>query len=98
MIRAPLEKTVVKKIMKYLNSLPMCRCKKYWSSAHGVELDLYGSYYGRAFFIEVKRGASCKPTPHQMAIIEDWRSMGAIAGVAHDVDGVKKLLDISNEV
>lgn len=98
MTRPPLEKTVVKKIMKYLNGLPMCRCKKYWSSAHGVEVDLYGSYRGRAFFIEVKRDATCKPTQHQQAIIEDWRSVGAIAGVAYDVEGVKKLFDISDEV
>lgn len=89
----PLEKTVVKKILKYLNSIPGCRAKKYWSSMHGVEVDIYGCINGRAFFFEVKRDAKCKPTVHQQAMIDDWISVGAVAGVVSSVDDVKNFLD-----
>lgn len=44
--------------------------------------DLYGSYKGRAFAIEVKRPGE-KATPLQEARLRDWAAAGAITGTVH---------------
>jgi hypothetical protein len=93
-MKPPLEKTITNRILKFLNALPMCRAKKFWSSQFAQEVDIYGCYRGRAFFFEVKRDRSHKPTQTQQIMIDEWLSVGAVAGVVYDVDGVKKLLDI----
>lgn len=74
------ESSIVKTIKDHLNKLPGCLIKKHHGSMFGAaEVDLYGSYKGRAVFLEVKRPGQ-RPTPRQAKMIRDWEATGAISG------------------
>lgn len=74
------EKRITNKILVALNALPQCRVKKRHASVMGEsDLDIYGSYKGRAVFIEVKVPGE-EPTKRQWKFIREWRETGAIAG------------------
>jgi len=93
-MKPPLEKTITNKILKHLNAMPMCRAKKFWSSQFAQEVDIYGCYKGRSFFFEVKRDTKSVVSPTQQIMIDEWLSVGAVAGVVRNIDDVDKLLDI----
>jgi hypothetical protein len=57
------------------------------------EPDLFGSYHGRHFEIEVKRPGE-EPTKLQRERLEEWAMSQAITGVAHSVDEFFAVLGI----
>ena len=90
---APLERTIVKKIMKYLDSLPNCKCQK----THGGQFgkagtpDITGCIDGRRFDFEVKRPGG-KVSPLQWKELREWEAAGGVTGVVYSVDDVKNIL------
>jgi hypothetical protein len=82
----PLEKQIVDSIVKYLRSLPQCVVRKRHGTAFGVagDPDLYGSFGGRHFELEVKQDGN-PPTPLQQQRLKEWRAAGAIVGVVHSL-------------
>jgi hypothetical protein len=91
----PLEKHIVNSIVKYLRTVPGCTVRKRHGTAFGVagDPDLYGTINGRHFEIEVKRVGN-PPTPLQEKRIEEWRTSGAIVGVAHSVPEAREVLGV----
>ncbi|OPY59152.1 MAG: hypothetical protein A4E55_00369 [Pelotomaculum sp. PtaU1.Bin035] len=92
---APLESSIVKAILKYLNSLPECYAvKTYGDAKRAGTPDIDGCLKGRSLKLEVKR-----PEPYgtpltklQAETLERWRKAGAITGVVRSVQDVKELL------
>lgn len=89
----PLERTIVKRIMKYLNSLPQCKCQK----THGGQFakagtpDITGCIAGRRFDFEVKRPGG-KVSLLQWKELREWEAAGAVTAVVYSVDDVKRVL------
>lgn len=77
----PKEASVVKTILRRLNSLPGCKAEKVHGGQFGKrgKPDITGCVLGRRFDIEVKVGKN-KPTPSQESEIEGWKSAGSISG------------------
>lgn len=95
----PLEKTIEKNILKYLNEvLPgstyyHCRAVK-WSQ-NGRQRgnpDIICSIDGRLFLFEVKRPEVGKITELQAATMELWRKSGAVVEVVRSVDDVREII------
>ena len=93
--KAPLEKAVQSKIMKYLRSFEKFSgdvlTKNLWGS-NGLA-DIVGCYDGKYVAIEVKRDKNGKPTPQQKIWLNDKWRVGGIIGVAYDIDSVKKIFE-----
>ena len=87
------ERAIVKAILAYLNGLPGCLARKRWGGGMGVagDPDIDACLRGRSLQLEVKRPGE-KPTRLQVKRLGEWRTAGAIAGVAVSVDEVKDLL------
>jgi len=87
------ESALVANIVRALRALPRVIVRKRHGSAWGVagDPDLYGSINGRHFEIEVKRPGE-HPTKLQNARLTEWRSSGALAGVARSVEGALAIL------
>lgn len=60
------------------------------------EPDLYGSWRGRHFEVEVKRPGE-QPTVLQRARLKEWAISGAITGVAHSVEEFFRVLGADSE-
>lgn len=89
----PLEASVVKSIIKYLNSLPAARAIKVPGDAkRSGEPDIDACVDGRAVKLEVKRPGNNKVTRLQQTTLDKWKAAGAVAGVVHSVDEVLELL------
>lgn len=86
-----LEKSITKSILRALNALPGCKAKKFVSGPMSQDLDIYGSYQGRAFFLEVKRPRLGVTSGRQAHLIDEWRAVGAVSGV---VTSVSEALDL----
>ena len=85
MKQQPLESTISNGIIKAINKIDGCLVHKFHGTAFGhKEVDIYGCCRGRAVFIETKRDGN-PPTQIQEAIMEKWKSCGALTGVAHNV-------------
>ena len=87
------ERAIVKAILAFLNSLPICVARKRWGGGMGVagEPDIDACIRGRSLQLEVKRmGADA--TSLQRKRMDEWQSAGAIVGVVHCVAEVKDLL------
>lgn len=88
----PLESAVVQKILKWLNNQPECYavktrgdiCQAGWP-------DIIGCFQGKSFALEVKRPGNNRVTTLQKATLEKWKEAGAITGVVHSIEEVKKL-------
>jgi len=93
--KPPLESAIVKKIIAYLNSLDGCRAlKRHGGRLRGGEPDIYGSYYGRHFELEVKRSDKVKITPRQASCICKWKKAGAIADVVTSIEDVMNVFQM----
>ena len=89
----PLESSITKSILKYLNGLPGCYAVKTRGDYRQAgQPDILGCYQGRTLALEVKRPGG-KATPLQLATLAKWRQAGAVAGVVYSVEEVKKLLE-----
>ncbi len=89
----PLERTLTRSILRYLNGLDRCRAiKRHGNALLGGEPDIHGCYRGRALELEVKRPGK-HATPRQEAALRKWETAGAIAGVVRSVDDMKRLLE-----
>lgn len=90
--KPPLEKTITRNIIKYLNTLPHTYARKLYSSRYSSGLpDVLAVRLGMAIFIEVKRPGN-KPTKMQLVELEKWKGAGAMTIVAYSVDDVKKYM------
>ena len=94
-----LEKHVVARIMKALRQQQGIVVRKRHGTAMGVagDPDLYGSFRGRHFEIEVKRpdDAGSVPTELQVQRLQEWRDAGALVGIARSVKDALAILDVS---
>ncbi|HEU0138303.1 MAG TPA: VRR-NUC domain-containing protein [Bryobacteraceae bacterium] len=88
------ERAIVKAILAYLNSLPVCLARKRWGGGMGVagDPDIDACIRGRSLQLEVKRPGE-KPTALQVKRIDEWRRAGAIVAVVNSVAEVRDLLD-----
>ena len=100
MKQTPLEKAVVSRIMAALKKVPGLVVRKRHGTAMGVagDPDLYGSYRGRHFEIEVKRPFDSKSqlTKLQIQRQGEWRINGnAVVGVARSPDEALAILGVT---
>ena len=98
-VKVPYEKTIVGKIIKWLNAQPRTRAIKTHGGLYGVngQPDITGciKHYGgvgQRLEIEVKRPGE-EPRPDQIREMNAWRNAGAIVFVAHSLDDVKRELE-----
>lgn len=92
---APLEKSIVAGILKWLNAQEGCYAIKTQGGRNqSGQPDIIGSWRGRFFAFEVKRPGG-KPTQLQLATLNKWRGAWGIVGVVHSVDEVKELLGVT---
>jgi hypothetical protein len=95
----PLEKMIVSRIMATLKKVPGLVVRKRHGTVMGVagDPDLYGSYRGKHFEIEVKRPFDSKSqlTKLQVQRQDEWRINGnAIVGVARSPEEALAILGI----
>jgi len=95
MKQAPLEKYIVGRIVAALKKVPGLVVRKRHGTVMGMagDPDLYGSYRGRHFEIEVKRPGE-HPTELQTQRLLEWNLAGAITGIAHSVEEALAILRI----
>ena len=92
--KPPLEASVVKSILKWLNDQPGCHAvKTRGDNRQAGWPDIIGSWQGRFFAFEVKRPGSNRVTALQQATLAKWQGAEGIVGVVHSVDEVKKLIE-----
>lgn len=91
-----LERVVVARIMAALKKQPGIVARKRHGTAMGVggDPDIYGTFNGRHFEIEVKRPSdpSSQLTELQTKRLLEWNLAGAITGVARSVDEALAIL------
>ena len=93
--KPPLEASVVKSILKWLNDQPGCHAvKTRGDNRQAGWPDIIGSWQGRFFAFEVKRPGSNRVTALQQATLAKWQGAKGIVGVVHSVDEVKQLLGV----
>lgn len=93
--KPPLEASVVKSVLKWLNDQPECHAvKTRGDNRQAGWPDIIGSWQGRFFAFEVKRPGSNRVTALQQATLNKWQGARGIVGVVHSVDEVKKLLGV----
>ncbi|MGM9571630.1 MAG: VRR-NUC domain-containing protein [bacterium] len=91
--KQPFEKTIVNRILKYLNSLEGCRAiKVHGGSFCSGEPDIDAVYKGRSLKLEVKRPGG-KATKLQLAILDKWEKAGAVTAIVDSVEKVKELIE-----
>ena len=94
-----LEKQVVARIIKALRLQPGVVVRKRHGTAMGVagDPDLYGSIRGRHFEIEVKRpdDLGSVPTELQVHRMQEWRTAGALVGIARSVEDALVIVGVS---
>lgn len=92
----PRESTLVRQIVTALRATPGVIVRKRHGSNWSIagDPDLYGSYQGRHFEIEVKRRDG-EVTDLQRARLRDWERTGALVGVARSVPDALRVLGIS---
>jgi hypothetical protein len=89
----PLESTIQRAIMRWLNTLPHCEAMVYTAHQRGRRgmPDILGALCGQMFLIEVKQpGATSRPD--QVADQRKWRKAGALVGEVASLDEAKILL------
>lgn len=94
-LNKPLEYgAVVVPIMKYLESLPNCKCINIKGGVYTERgtPDILGCLNGMMFLFECKRSADEKPEQIQKWRLAEWKAAGAIAERVNSVDEVKIIL------
>lgn len=93
-----LEKAVVGRIMAALRKVPGVVVRKRHGTVMGVagDPDLYGTVRGRHFEVEVKRpnDPSSQLTKLQTQRLLEWKTAGAITGVARSVGDALTILGV----
>jgi len=89
------EQTIQKEIIKYLESIGAYTIKTIRTNRAGTP-DIIACLDGRFIAIEVKRKGN-KPTPLQLAKIEQIRASGGITFIAYSKDDVVKCLEDFNQ-
>ena len=91
---APLESSITKKILKWLNEQPNCYAEKTFGGSYGSagKPDINGCFQGKAFQLEVKRPGG-KATKLQKITLSKWREAGAIAEIVTSLDEVKNIIE-----
>ena len=93
--KPPLESSVVKSILKWLNDQEgVCAVKTRGDNRQAGWPDIIGSWQGRFFAFEVKRPGSNRVTALQQATLAKWQGAKGITGVVHSVEEVKQLLEV----
>jgi len=90
---APREAVIVRRIMRWLHTIPGCKAIKIHGSAYqeiGTP-DIIGCINGRMFAIECKQPGKA-PTPIQRKRLAEWQAAGAIVGVVHSLEEAKQVL------
>ena len=92
--KKPDESVVVRKILKYLNSLDRCRARKVHGSIYsGGEPDIDCCLNGRSIKIEVKKpGEKVGEKGLQKKILQEWSEAGAVSFWVTSVEEVKDRL------
>lgn len=95
---AVLEKAIVMRITAALRKVPGLVVRKRHGTVMGVagDPDLYGTFRGKHFEIEVKRpnDPSSQLTMLQAERIDEWKRGGAITGVARNVEDALLILGL----
>ena len=95
-MQTPLEDSIVRAILKYINKLPRCYAEKIHGSAYtSGNADITGCVATKRVELEVKR-PGLDGTPLQKRKLEKWASAGAITGIVHSVEEVKDLFKANN--
>lgn len=86
------EASIVRQILKYINSLPRCYAEKTHGSAYTSGApDITACVGGRRLEIECKRPGK-QATPLQARMLSRWAEAGAVTGVCHSMTDAKDLL------
>jgi hypothetical protein len=90
----PRESSIVRSILRFLNGVELCVARKLHGDQYSVsgDPDIYGSYRGRCFQIEVKQPKG-RVSPAQEYRLEEWKLSGAFCTVARCVEDAQRLLD-----
>lgn len=91
----PLESTITKNILKYLNGLPRCYARKIPGTAYGGGWpDIFCARNGIPMFFEVKRPKPMyrEPTELQKSEMQRWREAGVPCFVVTSVDSVREIM------
>ncbi|MBS4026664.1 MAG: VRR-NUC domain-containing protein [Clostridia bacterium] len=91
--KAPMESSIVNRILKWLNQQPSCQAEKTHGGRWGRagKPDITGCYRGRRFELEVKRPGA-RATKLQLAILKRWKEAGAITAVVTNLEEVKAII------
>ena len=94
--KPPLESTITKNILKYLNGLPRCYARKIPGTRYGGGWpDIICVRNSVPIFIEVKRPKPMyrDPTELQQRELKSWAEAGAICWVVTSVDEVRDKME-----
>lgn len=92
------ENSIVRAILKYLNTLPQARARKVHGDIYNPgEPDIDAVIAGRAVKLEVK-AADNTPTPIQVLTLKKWAAAGAVTGVVRSIEETQYLLRQANVI
>ncbi len=90
--KPPLEATITRNIIRYLNTLPACYARKIHGSRYMSGFpDIICVREGVCTWIEVKRPGN-HPTQLQLIELEKWKGCGCLTVVAYCLDDVKDIM------
>lgn len=91
----PLEKSIVNKIITYINKLPNGVAEKVQGTSHSSgKADVNACINGRSVRIEVKTADhGNKASKKQNVNLKRWSAAGAVCGVVYSLEEFKKLLE-----
>lgn len=95
----PLEGSISKRIVNWLNKQPRCRARKIsGNTSVSGEPDIYCCWHGRTIILETKRPkSSYGVTKQQAETMEMWLEAEAIVATVKSLDDVKKLIQCLEE-
>lgn len=94
----PLESSITRGVIDYINSLPVGIAEKVQgSSSASGRADINACYRGRTLRIEVKTpDHKNKASKKQERNLEKWYRAGAVVMVVYSLDSVKMFLEVLN--
>lgn len=95
----PLESSITKSILEYLNSLPQCRAEKVQgSSSASGRADINACYKGHTLRIEVKTpDHKNNVSPKQIHNLNKWKKAGAITMLTYSKEAVEKTIELIDQ-